>query len=192
MKILKRVDPGLYKIIEGYLYNFLKQHYWKVSTIMEWDDALQEGWYTLCIMEKRLTSSHKDITIETPSQYMACFKICWSRHFITLSNRDTKYKVVATESDFGNPDSESEIDFLLSDLVTDVDLGYIECVLEQAPSEVQAVLNLIFKAPKEVLEALSKAFKKDVLSNQVLCSALGFDPNQVDLTEETFKYLSNL
>ena len=188
--ILQRIDPKLHSVIEGYLNNFLKQNYWKVANIMDWEDALQEGWYTLCIMEKRLTANHKDLTIHTPSQYMACFKTCWTRHFITLSNKDTKYKVVSTESDFNLVTEDGELAFRISDELSDDELGYIECVIEQAPSEVQAVLNLIFKAPVEVLDALSKAFRKDVLNNQVLCSALGYDPNEIDLTKETFEYLT--
>ena len=190
MKLLYKIDPKLKNVLDGYITNFLRSNYWRVENIMEWDDAFQEAYFTILIMEKRLFKHGKDVTIETPQQYMACFKTCWQRHFHTLSNRDTKYKSVKTESSFNNIDDE-ELLFSVSNLLTDDNVGYMELVLEQAPSEVKAVFNLLLNAPKEVLESVSLALKKDITSNIVLCRLLGYDSKQVNIVETTKKYLSN-
>lgn len=191
MQILNRVDPDLKRILDGYIQNFLKLHYWKVAHSLEWDDAIQEAWMQQVYMEKRLLKSGKDSTIVTPQQYMACFKTCWSRHFITLSNKDTKYKVVQTESEFSK-DSDEDVNILISDLMTDDNVGYIEIMIEQAPSEVREVINLLLNAPKEILDAVAVSLKKDVTSNSVLCRLLGHDPQKVDVVKLTENYFSNL
>ena len=191
MQILNRIDPGLKRVIDGYVVNFLSSNYWKVHHIMEWDDAFQEAMFTLLVVEKRLIKSEKDVTLVTPQQYMACFKTCWTRHFITLSNKDTKYQAVVKESEFNSLDDDSN-QFNIESLLSDDNVGYIEILIEQAPSEVREVLNLLLHAPKEILDAVASSLKKDVTSNSVLCRLLGHNPNKVDLLKLTENYFNNL
>ena len=190
--ILEKIDPKLSNIIKGYVKNFLKSNFWKVKNIMELDDAEQEAQVMLLFMEKRLLKSGKDSTIVTPQQYMATFKTCWGRHFDTLSNRDTSYKRVATESSLIDFESESDTSFSIEDLFTDDNMGFMECVLEEAPSEVKAVLNLLMNAPKEVLDAVAASLQKDVSSNTVLCRLLGYDSKEVNVVKLTKHYFSDL
>ena len=191
MQILNRIDPGLKKVIDGYVINFLASNYWKVRNIMEWDDAFQEAMFTLIVVEKRLIKSEKDATLLTPQQYMACFKTCWTRHFITLSNKDTKYQAMVKETEFSSMDDE-ENSFNIENLVSDENVGYIELLIEQAPSEVREVLNLLLNAPKEILDAVALALKKDVTSNSVLCRLLGKDPSKINVVKLTESYFDNI
>lgn len=187
--IIDRIDPNLFNIIRGYVKNFLRTNYWRVENILEWEDAEQEAMFLLVIMEKRLIKNGKDATIVTPQQYMAFFKMAFINHFNTLSKRDTRYKCVITESSFNNDDED---DFLISDCIEDTNVGFLECVADQAPSEVKAVLNLILNAPKELLEAVSMALNKDLMDNSVLCRLLDYDPKEVNVVELTKTYFNNL
>ncbi len=188
--ILDRVDPTLLSTIKGYVRNFSRLNLWRVENIMDQDDVMQEAMFTLLIMEKRLIEHGKDSTILTPKQYMAFFKMSFSNHFHTLSIRDTRYKRMKTESSFYQ-ETDEENYFSISDLVSDDNIGFIEVLVEQAPSEVKAVLNLLFNAPKELLESASIALKKDITDNTVLCRLLGFDPKETNLVNLTKEYLNN-
>jgi hypothetical protein len=73
-------------------------------------------------------------------------------------------------------------------------LGDFAIKLREAPKDIIKVLDIIFKAPEEMLEALGLTSKQKDRSkgfsvNKRLCEALDIDPNQISLKKELKLFL---
>jgi hypothetical protein len=66
-------------------------------------------------------------------------------------------------------------------------------VLREAPREVLDVLNLIYKAPEELLQAVGITKEDDKqLTNSKLCKLLGYDANKTNLVKSVKEYFSRV
>lgn len=176
-------EPQFSGPIEGYVTNFLRTNYWRVQHFMEWDDILQEAKFTFVVLQHRLEKNGS--VIENERHFMELFKTAWTRHFTTLSLRDTKFRRCISATDFEYEDEEfSEGDFIES-AVGDLDNdGQLMCMIEEAPSEVKQVISLMLNAPSEILDAAKAAWRdqgKRGETNRFFCRMLGHDHNKTDL-----------
>lgn len=129
--------------IEGYVVNKLKKDFWRVQRVMEWEDVLQEAY--LCYM--RTCGNYPDVA-DAP-HFMALFKRLWFTTFTDLANACSRSAHVLTAGQLYEDDEELPATEAVGSLDND---GALVLAIEQAPSEVLAVLNLFLNAPAELLE----------------------------------------
>lgn len=182
--------PSFTGSIEGYTKNFIKANIWKVDKLYDYDDILQEAREQFLRTIKRMNANGD--TIQNEKHMMALYKTSFSRHFITLCNKATKVSVEQNMSGF-SMDSETALDFEAL-IGSDENGGYLECLVDQAPKEVQQVFNLLLNTPTEVLDIAIKAWnsqnKKGAgIGNNFLCKMLGYDPTKVNLVDTVKNYL---
>lgn len=167
--------------IEGYVVNTLAKEYWKVQRSMEWEDVMQEA----KLVFWQVTTHYPDVE---DKHLMALFKTSWQRRFTDLATKDTNSRHVLTESSLtSDDDSPCRIDS-----VGDSDTnGMLELMVQQAPNEVRMVLNLLLKAPTELLEMASEAWrssgKRKAEGNNMINRCLGF-PKGTDSLGNVHRY----
>lgn len=173
--------------IEGYVVNQLRSNFWRVERSMEREDVLQEAY----IVFLRVQAKYPDV--EMGPHFMALFKIAWHNQFTEFTNEDTKLRaLVAMPTHRGEDgDDGAEVEQLGS---LDMD-GALGVAIEQAPSEVKAVLNLFLNAPTEILETALRGWngrnkKERTGGSKRICQLLGLDPN-LDVLAMTEAYFTN-
>lgn len=171
-----------FDVVKPYVINFLKQHHWKVKDIMSFDDAVGEAqlqfWRTIIRLERR------DCEIVNEKHLMSLFKTSWSRHFITLANKNTQsIKIV----EMSPTDHEIFEKMVVGDLDNN---GYCELVVEQAPGEIKQVILLLLKLPNEIMEVLTGLLRRDLIepANLMISRMLGKNPND-HVLHKTIHYL---
>jgi len=177
--------------IEGYVINFLQKNYWRVKNYFDYEDAVQEARYTFTLLLRRMERNNS--LIENAKHLMSLFKSAWTRHFHTLSNRDTKRIDFA----ISNYTTEDHDDWILDSINLDAsshNLGYLEVVIDQAPKEVRQVLNLLLTAPKEMLGMAVESWgnnnkRNSTITNEFLCRMLGYNHKEIDLIKNVRNYL---
>lgn len=179
MQLLKEDQPGDTKMdiktiyapeykgaIEGYVINFLKSNFWRVSTHMEYEDILQESYVIF------LKLKNKYDEIDTPQHFMSLFKTAWFNHFTDLSHKDTNLRCMVSST---NDEDGQLTDYIIGE--TDNE-GALRMLIKQAPEEVRMVIQLFLNAPTELLELASTAWKdsghNSDKGNGLLCKLLGF------------------
>lgn len=176
-----------FSLVEQYVKNYLRKHYWKVERSLTYDDAMQEARIMFWQLTRRM--DRRNIEIDGPKHMMALFKSSWSRRFTTLANEATVVRKELVLSDL-EPDNQEEDSTSVADLLfpvhSDLEDGFFEKLVEQSPTEVRQVLLLLWTAPKEVL-ALVFASKRT--SNRKLCMLLGYAPT-TDLLGSVKRYFS--
>jgi hypothetical protein len=146
----KPYEPQWKGPVEGWIINFLhagKGNYWRVQSSMEVEDVMQEAYCCFLRIKRRYK-------VTNGAHFMALFKSSWIRYFDDLSSEDSKHRAVlvtdVVEHDDGTPTITVEP---IGDLECD---GYLATLIRQAPSEVLTVLNLMLRAPQEIVaEVLS-------------------------------------
>lgn len=174
---LKTYSPEYDGPIAGYVVNHLQANYWRVASSMEREEVLQEAYLTFLRCKKLYPD------VEEAKHFMALFKTAWYRQFNDLSNRDTKLRVeVPLPTMRDDEGHEREIE-MVGELEND---GLLAITIQQAPSEVKAVLTLFLSAPQELLELALSAVRAG--NNKHLCRMLGLNKNidVIRMTEEYF------
>lgn len=191
MRGVSMVDftPQFTGSIEGYTKNFIKANLWKVDKLYDYDDILQEAREQFLRTIQRMEANGD--TIQNEKHMMSLYKTSFSRHFITLCNRTTKVSVEQNMSGFTTDDDTLDFESLIG---SDENTGYLECLVDQAPKEVEQVFNLLFNTPVEVLNIAINAWngqnKKGAgVGNCFLCKMLGYDPSKVNLVAKVKNYL---
>lgn len=130
--------------IEGWVVNHLKDNAWKVARTMQFADCLQEAY----IVFMRVCERYPDV--EDAPHFMALFKTSWERYFIDLARHDRRVREVELPlmSDPG-PGEDAPSWEPVGELQNE---GELAVLLRQAPREVVMVLNLLLRAPQELLE----------------------------------------
>lgn len=170
--------------VEGYVVNFLRKEFWRISRRMEYEDAMQES----RLIHTKLARIYPDAE---PAHFMSLYKTAWSNHFNDLSKSDTKNRFIVLDSDCQD-DKESDSANYLTSRVGDLDNnGMLSILISQAPEEVVAVLSIFINAPSELLAAFSSAWrakgKRKEDGNSMLCAALGY-PKGTDLIGKVERY----
>lgn len=136
----KSYEPDWKGPIEGYVVNFMIKNEWRVANTMDRSDIMQEAY---CVF-LRVSRKYK---VSKPAHFMALFKSTWANHFTDLSIDDTKSRIIVTDVD------EEAGTMTVGEVEND---GYLATLIRQAPQEVLMVLNLMLRAPQElVTEVLS-------------------------------------
>ena len=171
-----------FTVVEPYVKNFLKQNYWKIKTLMDWDDALSEARLQFVRTIRRLEVNGS--VIENDAHVMSLFKTSWSRHFITLANKATQQRFVAPLSD------ATHQQWLMDNLADDDALIALERQIQTAPAIVRKIVKLLQSVDDEKFKQLNKMFYRDRSQcNRELCRQLGKDPNTDDLVEQVLNHL---
>lgn len=171
-----------FSIVKPYVLNHLKTNYWKVSAIMSFDDAVGEAQLQFWRTIYRLQTNGD--TIENEKHLMSLFKTSWTRHFITLANKNTK-SIQFVDLQLEDYDLASQT------LVGDLDNnGYLYSLLSTASFEFKQVIGLMLKLPNETLQTIHDAINKGYVdkANHIVCAMLHKDP-QSQLLQRTINYL---
>lgn len=136
--------------IEGYVVNFLRTNYWRIESSTPRQDAMQTAYMVFL----RVRNKYKNIPMGP--HFMSLFKMAWFNEFTDLANADTKlrqlvpFKSKGHQEDHGWSEVPGDpVNTVIGELECD---GYLAVKIEQAPSEVKAVLNLFLNAPVELLD----------------------------------------
>lgn len=182
-------EPVFEGPVEGYVKNFLKKNFWKVSKSMEFEDVMQEA----RLLHWELVQRYPEV--DTPQWMMSLFKTSWYHHFTDLANNDTNQRVLVSECQFNVIDEDgSAYDSVISQAMGETEnAGMLRMAIKQAPSEIKQVINLFLNAPSELLDLMSASWtekgKKKVMGNQMLCQALGRKPG-TDVLGEVRAYFT--
>lgn len=148
-----RYVPEFTGAIEGWVVNFLKDNLWRVQRTMDRDDCLQEA----RLVFLRVARTYPNVT-DAP-HFMALFKTSWTRRFNDLSTEDSAIREQEI-SMYRERSAEEEGPGLPSDYIGDVsNEGELRIMLRQAPHEVSMFLNLMLRAPQEVIELALASWK---------------------------------
>lgn len=172
-----------FNIVKPYVLNYLHLHYWKVRNILSFEDAIGEAqlqfWRTITRLDK-----NGDV-IENEKHLMSLFKTSWSRHFITLANKDTK-SIRLLESD-------ETTEFLQQTMIGDLNNdGFLLCLLDRAPTEIKQTINLMMKLPNEYLKVLHDLITTGAINeaNAVISKWLR-RPTTEQILQKTLRYLQD-
>lgn len=159
----RKYSPQWKGFIEGFSVNYVNANLWRVKNFMDREDCMQEAYYVFL----RLKSKYG--RLDTPQHFMALFRTTLTNEFTDWAARDTKIRFEENHEDF-QEDNRTEYN----------NDGELAIMIEQAPSDVSLVLQLMLTAPIEVLEMMSTVWKaegkKKEFGNTHLCSILGLSP----------------
>lgn len=146
--------------IAGYVINHMNKHYWKVAATMPRDDLLQEAYVVFLRCKRKYPS------LDTPQHFMALFKTAWNHQFLDFANEDTASRCLVEMPRVKTAEGDTMEFELQGDGDND---GALAIAIDQAPSEVKAVLQLFLNAPAELLEIATDSWK----GNDKRCKAGG-------------------
>jgi hypothetical protein len=157
--------------IEGYAKNYCVKNLWKFLPIgYDLEDLMQESYVVFLKCQLRYKA------VDTPQHFMSLFKTALHNYMFDLSKpffAESQHLVRSTE------------DFDLISFSSVEEEATLMLMVAQAPIEVKQVLNLLFKAPEELLDLIgfsdNKRGRSLVSCNRKLCALLGYDPRCVDL-----------
>lgn len=172
--------------IEGYVMNFLRANFWRVSATMEFEDCTQEAH---CLF---LRLAQKYSPIDTPQHFMSLFKISWINHFNDLSTLDFKLRRMIAMSYESSEEESTNYEALVDQLVGDLDTsGHLYQMVMQAPQDVRTVLSFILNAPDHLVNAVCESWtgspRRQRKGNSILCKYLGF-PEDRNLLGDLVRY----
>lgn len=140
-------EPEFKGAIEGYVVNHLRANFWRVESSMQWQDVMQSAAVVFLRVRQKYSA------IPMGPHFMSLFKMAWANEFTDLANADTKLRQLvpfkASRQAEGEGAEMDPVSALVGELECD---GYLAVKIEQAPSEVKAVLNLFLNAPAELLD----------------------------------------
>lgn len=176
-------------VFEGYATNYVTKNGWKVSRLMDRDDALQEAHLVFL----RCVSRYQ---VEDPKHFMALYKRMLSTHFIDTAKDATEireHEVSATRVEPGEEEHQWTSHEAAGAL--DVDAEVLD-LIRKMPARVRAVVALFVNAPESLTaEALStwathtRGGKHRAGSAEHLNKLLGFPPG-TDPIREVVTYFS--
>jgi len=180
----RRYTPQWKGFIEGYVKNFMVANYWRVANHMGYEDCIQEAHFLFFRLKKKYGN------LDTPQHFMTLFKRSWMNEFNDFSSAATKHRKEVYIDDLKEINFEytffEGVEF--SELEND---GELAVMIEQAPSDIKLVLQLLLSAPIEVLDMFRSAWKSrgkyNDFGNTHLCSILGL-PDKTDVVEKINNY----
>ena len=170
--------------VEGWVVNFLKDNLWRVQRTMDRDDCLQEA----RLVFLRVARTYPNV--DAP-HFMALFKTSWTRRFNDLSMEDSAIREaeISMYRDRGEDDGPDLPSEHVGDMVNE---GELRVMLRQAPREVSMFLNLMLRAPQEVIELTLASWKgrdrrAKAGGSERINRLLGL-PEEHDLLSQTERY----
>lgn len=179
----KSFKPRWAGAIEGYTVNYIRRHYWRVQYSMDWEDIMQE---CRCLFLK-LCREYAD-EVDNGAWFMGLYKRSLGNLITDLSKEDTYLRRCTRETELATDDTE----WLLERIGTEDNEGTLNCLVQDAPEEVRAVISLFLEARPEVYQRASDAWqaagRKKEHGNAFLCAMLGIEEsvNVVRMVREHF------
>ena len=163
--------------IEGFVVKFLSKNMWRVSKMMEYEDALQESYVVFLGCAEYYRGK-----VDNPAWFMALFKRSLFNRFNDFSRKAycLGSEVQYTEAGYDLHKTENS-------------LGEFQFKLEQAPAEIKQVLEVLFGSPQEVLNQYKnwrRIGRKGEASNKFLCSLISADPGKINLVKQLKEYFA--
>lgn len=176
--------------IKGWAINYIHKNYWRVEKRFEFEELVQEAYVFFLVCKKKYPD------VNTPQHFMALFKQCLINYFKTQSTKQSDANVVLDISsirggggDSGGSGEPLSFEDVLSRIPgNDPNLGEFSISTEQAPMEVKMFLNAL--NDENFLKTLQEKYKRTPqpkgfwireTTNTKFCSALGLDPDKVNL-----------
>jgi len=176
----RKYTPLWKGFIEGFITNFLKKNYWRVESYMTYEDCIQEAQVTFYRLKNKYGN------LDHPSHFMALYRTAWTNDFNDYAALATKHRnEVSSEMSEEAKDKQ-----VIGELAND---GELSVMIEQAPSDIKLVLQLLLTAPVEVLDMFSSVWKKRGkyrdFGNEHLCEILGLE-GKTDIVNKINKYFT--
>ena len=136
--------------IEGWAVKYASSQFWRVQSSMQWEDLMQESYMVF----RRCADKYP--ALDTPQHFMALFKRAWINEINTMAVTDSRlrdFQPLTVERDEEEISTEP-----VGELTHDGDLALL---LQSAPSEVISLLNLMLRAPQEIIEIVLGAWHED-------------------------------
>ncbi len=132
--------------IEGWTVNYCTSNFWRVSSMMEFEDLLQDAYIVFLRCEARYPE------LDTPQHFMSLYKRAWANHVTDLANEATQLRAVRSiHQGVGEDDEPLQIAEGVGELEN---AGYLVTLVGQAPEEVRRVLALMLQAPQEIIDVV--------------------------------------
>lgn len=171
-------------VVRPYVLNFLRENYWRVEDLLSFDDAIGEAQLQFWRTVLRLT--RRGCVIENDKHLMALFRTSWSRHFTTLSNKNSQQVKIMDMTD-------TTVHFIEETVAgcSDND-GYMISLVTTAPEEIRQVIMLMLKLPTETLDVVTSLVERGLIdaANVIVCRFLGKPPHQ-QVLHKTLSYLKD-
>jgi hypothetical protein len=128
--------------------NFLSANLWRVARTKDRDDCMQDAY---CVF-LRVAEKYPDVN--DPPHFMSLYQTSWRRAFHDFSTEDTRLRELELLSD-----GREEVHEPIGETCNE---GELRVMLREAPREVKMVLELMLRAPQEILDiALAGWFPRD-------------------------------
>lgn len=124
--------------IEGYTVNYMIAQHWRVEKRMERDDFMQEAY---CVFLK----IKREYKVRNAAHFMALYKSALRNKINDLAQA-CRYDVYVVSDVEEHEDGSVSV--TLGEIEND---GYLATLIRQAPQEVLMVLNLMLRAPQEIV-----------------------------------------
>lgn len=132
---MRKEDPYLDAALKGWLVNTARKHYWRVSSWMDMDDLIQEGYFCFAKCKAKFKFLMDEPDVDNRKQFMAFFKMAFMNRITDISKDRTDTPEVAVAN---LPDYQADL---------------VETWTSSANEEGDAPLAaLIAKAPAEIAE----------------------------------------
>lgn len=182
---MKKYEPCFTGAVEGYVTNFLRKNFWRVSHSMEYEDIKQEA----ALVFVQVRNAYPDV--ETPQHFMSLFKTSWFNHFTDLSNKDSALRTIVPECNCETEDNEP----VTLEMVGDTDnQGMLHLMITQAPADIKQVLSLFIHAPVELLELATMSWRSNGKyrseGNAMVSKLLGI-PESEDVLGKVHRYFAH-
>ena len=157
---------------------------------MQFDDAYQEAYL------KFLELQQKYPKVDSPQHFMGLYKTALANRMTDFSKSATRIRRADNFTDLEMLRGEdNEVIPYQETLVGDSDLqALFEIKLDEVPSVVRQVLNLMVNSRPDMLEAMSDSWfdqgKRKDGGNQFLCRLLGYDHRKTDAVEQVVDFLT--
>jgi len=171
--------------IEGFVINYLKRNYWRVSALWTYEDAFSEAQVLFYDLYNRYVTHGK---VDNIKWFMTLYKKSFINLIHSQSVKDSTYReTIIPINTFVTSDSElAELESRLFGIEPSSEKSVtLKLLIEQAPNEIKTLVSVIAKAPAELLDSLTSTWKKRgkkiPFGNEMLCALIGVDPKKVNI-----------
>ena len=149
--------------VRGWLVNTARKHYWKVSSWLEFEDLIQDGYFCFAKARARFKYTMEVPDHENRKMFMAFFQMAFINHITDLQKdpRSQRQELVAADL---SEDQTNAVESWASS-ASELGNGSLSLMLSQAPAEILEILKLILiDSVANVPYTKTKLRKKELLN----------------------------
>lgn len=177
---MKELDEGGRR----WLLKTARQHYWRVSAFMDFDDLVQEGLWKWCYVVRKYEH------IDHMPHLMALFKTAFNNHLNTITSKNSRHKMEFFEDLLPGASVEEVLSNACLVTIEDNSAVFTER-LAMAPPLVRKLLNALLELDGPTPLKGHARCREDgtrETTNERLCRLIGADA-RYDLYGETISFL---